>query len=110
MGTSTQEGILLKVIIIFIITMSILRVTLLLSAVIVVSEAMLIARCPGGWEYFNHRCFNFFNVKKYWGYAEKLSVHGRKPGIHTQQRGTQIHSAHDKRERWWKYSILDRRL
>jgi len=72
MGTSTLSLSLLKVIIfIFIVTMSILRVALLLSAVFVLSEAMLIARCPGGWSYFNHRCFNFYKPRVTWGNAEK---------------------------------------
>merc|ERR1739838_22611 len=78
MGTSTQEGILLKVII----TMGILRVTLLLCAVIVLSEAFT---CPSGWSLYNRRCFQFSNSLKMWGDAEKkcLSLGGNLASIHS---------------------------
>merc|ERR1739838_376339 len=75
MGSS---GILQKVII----TMGILRVTLLLCAVIVLSEAY---SCPSGWSLYNRRCFNFFKAKKSWGNAEKscLSMGGNLASIHS---------------------------
>merc|ERR1739838_148169 len=70
MGTSTQEGLLLKeIIFITIITMRIQRATLLLCAVIVLTEASI--RCPGGWSFHNLRCFKFFPEKVNWITAEK---------------------------------------
>jgi len=78
MGTSTQEGILQKVII----TMGILRVTLLLCAAIVLSEA---ATCPSGWSLYNNRCFSWYSPRVTWGTAEKrcLALGGNLASIHS---------------------------
>merc|ERR1712024_390083 len=84
MGTSTQEGLLLKeIIFITIITMRILRATLLLCAVIVLTEA----RCPGGWSLNNHRCFKYFDHKVDWITAEKscLGLGGNLASINSHQ-------------------------
>merc|ERR1739838_1138726 len=69
MGTSTQEGLLLKAIIfITIITMRTLSVTLLLCVVIVLTEAN---KCPDGWTFHDLRCFRYVKTKATWINAEK---------------------------------------